>query len=109
MKKFIFIFVLLLTGVAKASSCNDLMTQLSPAMKKDITQLTWVDVNPLTMSSQCHFDVRYYPCNDSIKKSVDAVLPNSIMHAASSCRLYTRGINHQTEGYCTVENIVAYC
>lgn len=109
MKKLLFFFILILTTTANADSCLQLYENLSPQLKQDISQLTWVDVNPIRQNAQCHFVVRYYPCDSVTHKQMNILLPDAIGESTPRCHFVSKGINHHTEGYCTVENIQAAC
>lgn len=110
-KLFIFLLIFLQTiSLAHADNpCDSLYSNLSDDLKKTIPSLTWVDVNPINLSIYCQFVIRYYPCNEPVQKQIDAVLPHVIQEASPHCTWVTQGQHHQTEGYCTLDNVLAKC
>jgi hypothetical protein len=113
MKKIFSIMMLcisiVLTHTAKADVCTNMYNNLYDYLQPKISEITWLDVNSLPDNNNCRFVIRYYPCNYDISNQLDNILPEAIRSLPQDCILVSKGRHHHTEGYCTLENIVAQC
>src|SRR3990167_10522940 len=110
MKKFIFIAIyaglVILTGGARAESCPDLfLDHLHNYISEKIPQVSWLDLNPVTLPHVCRFIIRYYPFNRYVQEKIDDFLPLGIKSIDSNCSLISKGYHHAQEGYGVLENI----
>ncbi|GEM_PF-4278570 len=109
MKKIIILLFLFMAVSAKADVCDDLYNNLPDSIKEKIATLSWIDVNSKGAQDKCRFVIRYYPCNTSIQEQLNETLPDSITDASTNCSFVSQGKHKHTEGYCTLENVVAQC
>lgn len=106
MRKFIFCILFFLSSLAHADCSSLNAEKLSEFLKKNISGLSWVDINP---SNDCQFSIRYYQCNKNIQNQINKILPDAIHKTSDKCTYISQGKHQHTEGYCTLYDVTTQC
>ncbi len=88
------------------ASKDDLSDKIYDYLKKNISEITWLDVN-FAPQNYTQFAIRYYPCAYPIQNRIDTFLPKILQENA--CVVKYPGVHIKTEGYCTLSSIVMNC
>jgi hypothetical protein len=108
--KFILVYSFLICNFANATPCqNDILLKLYTYMKPQLIKVSWLDLNSVDPADSCQFLLRYYPCNEITQHELDAMLPTALAATTPYCQIVSHGTHEQTEGYCTLRNIVLRC